>query len=90
MSNVEGSGGLPPGFPDIPGMSGGGMGAPTWKATSKGESLQQWIEGFLGPEGWKKFQANLCSMINNQIQAEQSKAHDAAQKLKKAESGDDD
>ncbi|MBI5274622.1 MAG: hypothetical protein HY860_06185 [Chlamydiales bacterium] len=81
MSNVSGPGsGLPPGFPDMfPGVTG----KPSYG--KKGQSLQQWIEGYLGPEGWKKFQATLCSMINSQIQQEQSKAHAAAEKMKQAE-----
>lgn len=54
----------------------------------KGESLKQWMESYLGPEGWKKFQSNLCSMIDAEIKRDQQQAHEASEKLKKSEEGE--
>ncbi len=85
---------IPPGMPPMPsfGSSSAGPGAAKGAYGSSGsgaESLQQWIESYCGPQGWAKFQSNLCQMIANSIQHDQQEMKKANQQLKESETGQD-
>jgi hypothetical protein len=58
--------------------------------TKKGEStMQQWFETYAGPQGWAKFESNMCKMIGSEIANERKKAKEATKKLKDSETGQD-
>ncbi|MCH9611970.1 MAG: hypothetical protein S4CHLAM102_04500 [Chlamydiia bacterium] len=55
-----------------------------------GEDPWQSFKNFLGPEGYKKFMNGLCQSINQDISRQTKKMHEASEKLKRAELGEDD
>ena len=53
------------------------------------EAFKRWLAP-LGPEAYKKFMENLMGFITSQIRTEEARARKAAEKLKRAEKGEDE
>lgn len=61
----------------------------TFQASGSGDGWSS-FKSFLGPEGYKKFMKMLCQSITQEIGKQQKKMHEASEKLKRAETGQDD